>query len=122
MNAQHTISLSLVEAKYRGAVNAATQCVWLQGILGELGFALDSPIVICYENKSEIHISTDIIQIYRINHIDIYMNYIRILVHEQVISLQYCPYVEQTADIFTKRFKENTFTYLRSLLGVGDIW
>ena len=35
---QHTISLSLIEAEYKGTVNAATQCVWLQGILGELGF------------------------------------------------------------------------------------
>ena len=41
---QHTISLSSIEAEYRGAVNAATQCVWLQGILGELGFAFDSPM------------------------------------------------------------------------------
>ena len=58
-NKQHTISLSLAEAKYRGAVNAATQCVWLQGILRELGIAIDSPIFIWRDNKSEINISTD---------------------------------------------------------------
>ena len=40
---QHTLSLSSAEAEYRGAVNATTQCVWLQGILGELGFSFDSP-------------------------------------------------------------------------------
>ena len=32
-NKQHTISLSSAEVKYRGVVNAATQCVWLLGIL-----------------------------------------------------------------------------------------
>ena len=42
-NKKHTISLSSVEADYRGAVNTVKHCVWVQGILGELGFAFDSP-------------------------------------------------------------------------------
>ena len=33
-----SIALSSTEAEYRGVVNAATQCLWLQGILGECGF------------------------------------------------------------------------------------
>ena len=32
---QSTRALSSIEAEYRGVVNAATQCLWLQGILGE---------------------------------------------------------------------------------------
>ena len=56
---QHTISLSLVESEYKGAVNAITQSVWLQGILRELGVAFDSPTVIWCENKSAINISTN---------------------------------------------------------------
>ena len=58
---QHTISLYSVEAEYRGAVNAATQCVWLQGILWELGVAFNSPIVIWCDNKSEINISINLV-------------------------------------------------------------
>ena len=60
---QHTISLYSIEAKYIGAVNTTTQCVWLQGILRELGFAFDSPTVIWCDNKSAINISTDPVQI-----------------------------------------------------------
>ena len=56
---QHTISLSSAEAEYRGEVNATTQCVWLQGILGELGFAFDLPAIIWCDNQSAIEISTD---------------------------------------------------------------
>ena len=48
---QHTISLSSAESEYKGAVNAATQCVWLQDILGELGFAFDSPTIIWCDNQ-----------------------------------------------------------------------
>ena len=55
----HTISLSPAEVEYRGAMNATTQCVWLQDILGELGFAFDSPTIIWCYNQSEINISTD---------------------------------------------------------------
>ena len=35
---QSAIALSSTEAEYRGVVNTATQCLWLQGILGECGF------------------------------------------------------------------------------------
>ena len=31
------IALSSTKAKYRGVVNATTQCLWLQRILGEFG-------------------------------------------------------------------------------------
>ena len=55
----HTISLSLAEAEYRVAINAATQCVWLQGILWEFGVTIDSPTNIWVDNQSAIKISTD---------------------------------------------------------------
>ena len=61
INKQHIISLSSVEAEYRGAMNATTQCVWLQGILRELGVSLDSPTVIWCENKIKINICTNIV-------------------------------------------------------------
>ena len=60
---QHTIYLYSVESEYRGAVNATTQCVWLQGILRELDVALDSPTIIWCDNQSEIKIYTDLVQI-----------------------------------------------------------
>ena len=103
-------------------VNAATQCVWLQGILQEFGVAIDSPTNIWVENQSSIKISTNIVYRQRTKHIEIHMHYIRGLVHDRVIAPQYCPSIEQTADIFTKTFTENTFTYLRYFLGVSDGW
>jgi hypothetical protein len=119
---QSTISLSSAEAEYRGAVNAATQCVWLQGILAEFGIVFDSPTILWCDNQSTIKISTDPVQRQRTKHIEIHMHYIRGLVHDRTIALQYCPSSEQTADIFTKCFTEKTFTHLRSLLGVSDAW
>ena len=119
---QHTISLSSEEVEYRAAVNAATQCVWLQGILWEFGVTIDSSTNILVENQSAIKIYTDLVQRHRTRHIDIHMHYIRGLVHDRVFSLQYFPSTEQTASIFTKAFTEKTFTYLRYLLQVSEGW
>ena len=58
---QHTISVSSLEDEYRAAVNAATQCVWLQGILREFGVTIDSPTKIWLDNKSALKISTNIV-------------------------------------------------------------
>ena len=117
---QHTISLSSAKAQYRETVNATTQCVLLQGILQEFGVTIDSPTKFWVENKSSINIYIDLIQRQRKNHIEIHMHYIWGLVHDRVISLQYCPSTEQTIDIFSKNFIENAFTYLRYLIGVSD--
>ena len=51
----------------------------------------------------------------------IHMHYIRELVHDRTIILQYCPTDEQIADIFTKSFSEKKFTYLHLLLGVSSL-
>ena len=60
-NKQHTIFISSVEAEYRRVMNTTTQCVWLQGILGELGFVFYSPTVIWCDNQSDIKISIDLV-------------------------------------------------------------
>ena len=91
-------------------MNAATQCVWLQGILRELDVAFDSPTTIWFYNQSSMNISTDSFQRQRTNNIEIHMHYIRGLEHDRVISLQYFPSTEKTVDIFTKIFTEKNFT------------
>ena len=103
-------------------MNAATQCVWLQGILQEFGVIIDSPTKIWVDNQSAIKIYTNIVYNKRTNHIEIHMYYIWSFVHEMVIFLQYCPSIEQTSEIFTKTFTEKTFTHSRYFLGVSDGW
>ena len=39
-----SIALSSTEAEYRGGVNTVTQCLWLQGILGEFGIEYSTSI------------------------------------------------------------------------------
>ena len=59
---KNTITLSSAEAEYRATINAATQCVWLQGILWWFGVTIDSPTKIWVDNQNSIKISTDTVQ------------------------------------------------------------
>ena len=59
---QSAIAFSSTEAEFRGVVNATTQCLWLQGILGECGFEIEFSTVIYCDNQSTIRISTDLVQ------------------------------------------------------------
>ena len=55
---QSAIALSSTEAEYR-VVNAAAQCLWLQGLLGECGFESEYSTTIYYDNQSTIRIFND---------------------------------------------------------------
>ena len=71
------IALSSTEAGYRGVVNAATQCLWLQGLLGECGFESKYSTTIYCDHQSTIRICNDIVQRQRTKHINIHMHYMR---------------------------------------------
>ena len=101
-------------------VNACIQAVWLQGILSEFDDGSTLCTILFYDNQSVIKISTDLVTRKRTKHVEIHMHYMRELVHDRTIILQYCSTDEQIPDIFTKSFSENKFTYLRSLLGVSS--
>lgn len=49
------------------------------------------------------------------------MHFIRKLIHDHVLEVQYCPTDDQVADIFTKALTEAKFTKLRYMLGVQEV-
>ena len=101
-------------------MNAATQCLWLRGILGEFGIETKTSTVIYCDNQSTICISTDTILRKWTKHIEIHMHYIRGIVHDEVIDLQYFPSSEQVTNIFTKVFSEKNLKNIKCLLGIDD--
>eukprot|EP00253_Pinus_taeda_P031817 PITA_31817 len=118
---QDAVALSSVEAEYKGVVNLTIQALWLQHFLTELGVQFHQPIIIWSDNQSTLKFCRDPVQRQRTKHIEIHMHYIRDLVHDQVIHLQFYPLAEQTADIFTKTFTEQNFCSPRDHLAVKDI-
>ena len=101
-------------------MNACIQAVWLQDILSEFDLGSTLSTVLFCDNQSAIKISIVSVTRHRTKHVEIHMHYIRELVHDMTIILQYYPTDEQIADIFTKIFSEKKFTYLCSMLGVSS--
>eukprot|EP00253_Pinus_taeda_P031295 PITA_31295 len=59
---QGAISLSSAEAKYRGAVEASKEALWLRQILSEFGFQKQHPTTLWCDNQSAIQLYKDPVQ------------------------------------------------------------
>eukprot|EP00253_Pinus_taeda_P027535 PITA_27535 len=118
---QAAISLSSAEAEYRGAVEASKEALWLRQILLELGFEQQHPTTLWCDNQSAIQLCKDPVQHQRSKHIELHMHFIRKLIHDHVLEVQYCSTDDQVAYIFTKALTEAKFTKLRYMLGVQEV-
>eukprot|EP00253_Pinus_taeda_P028262 PITA_28262 len=118
---QAAISLSSAEAEYRGAVEASKEALWLRQILSEFGFEQQHPTTLWCDNQSAIQLCKDPVQHQRSKHIELNMHFIRKLIHDHVLEVQYCSTDDQVADIFTKALTEAKFTKLRYMLGVQEV-
>eukprot|EP00253_Pinus_taeda_P004869 PITA_04869 len=118
---QSAISLSSVEAEYRGVVEASKEALWLHQILLEFCFQQQHPTALWCDNKSPIQLCKDPVQHQRNKQIELHMHFIRKLIHDHVLEVQYCLTDDQVADIFTKALTKVKFTKLRFMVGVQKV-
>eukprot|EP00253_Pinus_taeda_P003538 PITA_03538 len=115
------ISLSSIELEYRGAVEASKESLWLRQILSEFGFQQQHPNTLWCDNQSSIQLCKDLVQHQRSKHIELHMHFIRKLIHDHVLEVQYCSTNDHVVDIFTKALTEAKFTKLRFMVGVQEV-
>eukprot|EP00253_Pinus_taeda_P003946 PITA_03946 len=115
---QGAISFSSAEAEYHGAVEASKEALWLREILLEFGFQQQHPTTLWCDNQSAIQLCKDIVQHQHRKHIELHMHFIRKLIHDHVLEVQYCSTDDQVVDIFTNALTEAKFTKLRFMVGV----
>eukprot|EP00253_Pinus_taeda_P002122 PITA_02122 len=118
---QSVISLSSVEAEYHGAIEASKEALWLHQILLEFGFQQQHPTTFWCDNQSAIQLCKDRVQHQRNKHIELHMHFIKKLIHDHVLEVQYCSTNDQVADIFTKALTEAKFTKPRFMVGVQEV-
>ena len=114
---QNSISLSTAEAEYIAAGSCCAQLLWMKQMLKDYEFDLDTLTVFC-DNTSAINISKNLVQHSRTKHIDIRHHFIRELVENITLVLEYIETEKQIADIFTKALDSVRFDSLRKSLGV----
>eukprot|EP00253_Pinus_taeda_P010892 PITA_10892 len=115
------ISLSSIEVEYSGVIEACKEVLWLRLILSEFGFQQQHPITLWCHNQSAIQLCKDPVQHQCIKHIELHMNFIRKLIHDHVLIVQYCSIDDQVVDIFTKALTKVKFTKLQFMVGVEEV-
>ncbi|XP_019173231.1 PREDICTED: uncharacterized protein LOC109168701 [Ipomoea nil] len=114
---QNSISLSTAEAEYIAAGSCCTQLLWMRQMLIDYGIEQQSMTLFC-DNTSAINISKNPVQHSRTKHIDIRHHFIRELVEEKEIIMEYTSTDKNLADLFTKPLDKSRFELLRAALGV----
>eukprot|EP00253_Pinus_taeda_P035079 PITA_35079 len=109
---QSAISLSSAKAEYRGIIEASKEALWLRQILSGFGFQQQHPTTLWCDNQNAIQLRKDPVQHQRSKHIELHMHFIRKLIHDHVLEVQYCSTDDQVVDIFTKALTEVKFTNL----------
>ena len=112
--AQATVALSSTEAEYIAFAGAAQEAVWLLQVLREFKFGMNSPVVVYEDNQSTIKLVENPVFHKRSKHVDIKYHFVRELVENKTLAIQYVPTVDNLADIFTKPLVFSVFTKLRA--------
>eukprot|EP00253_Pinus_taeda_P010314 PITA_10314 len=109
---QSAISLSSTEAEYNGVVEASKEALWLCQILSEFGFQEQHPVRLWCDNQSAIQLCKEPVQHQHSKQNELHMHFIRNLIHDHILKVQYCSTDDQVADIFTNALTEAKFTKL----------
>lgn len=115
---QQTVALSSTEAEYIAATGATCQAIWLRRVLEDLGLKQEAPTVIYCDNKSAISLSKNPMHHSRAKHIELRFHFIREMVEQKQVSLEFCSTHEQIADVLTKSVTKEKFVFFRWQLGV----
>ena len=114
---QNSISLSTTKAKYILAESFCTQILWMKQMLKDYEIEQGTMNIHC-DNSSAINISKNIVLHSHTKHIENFHHFIRDLVEEKVVSLEFVPIEHQLLDILTKTLDSLRFEFLRKFLGI----
>ena len=114
---QNSILLSTAEVEYIAAGSYCTQLLWMQKLLHDYGICREHLTVYC-DNTSVINISKNLVQHSRTKHIEIRHHFIRELVKNGILTLEFIHTDDQKADLFTKPLGNKCFGFLRQNIGV----
>ena len=118
---QSLIALSTAEAEYIALTSVAREVLFLQALVDELyGTTQDSIPIFC-DNQGAISLASNNKFHGRTKHIDLRYHYIRELVKNGTLHLEYCPTEENLADAFTKALPRPRLEKLRAKMSLACV-
>jgi hypothetical protein len=135
---QPVVALSTTEAEYYSASFCCQEICWVKECLAEIAIDYETtilqahqehvdvvnthpkpPIILHEDNQACIAIANNPEKHARTKHIEVKYHFIRDLVENGVVKLQYCNTKVQIADLLTKPLPVGDFVKLRNLLGLN---
>ena len=114
-------SQSTTKVEYVAAAINCTNIVWLKHLLKDLKEEITKLVILYCDNTCAINISKNPMMHAKIKHIVIKYHYVRLLVEDKQVKMEYVHSKEQIADLFTKPLPKDAFEYLRGKLGVKPL-
>lgn len=118
---QSTVVLSSTEAEYVAAALAAKEGIWIQRLLEELPMFRSLPIIFYLDNQLCIHLAKNPKHHEKTKHVDFKYHFIRELVEEEKIKLEYTPTEYMWVDFLTKAVPKAKHDACCSNLGIRAI-
>ena len=118
---QHVVVLSSTEAEYIVQTHAAKEALWLHSYLWELHSAPDDLLILNCDNQGVIALAKDNKFHTRTKHIDVRYHFIREVVEDGKVAVQYILTRDNVSNIFTKPLAKAKFQELAELLGLHVI-
>ena len=115
---QCIVTLSSATTQYVSTTSVACQSVWMRIMLKDLSQNQQEPTTILCENSSTIALSKNRVFHKTTKNIDTRYHFIRELVNNKDICLEFRRSNDQLVDIFRKLLARDKFQYLKFLLGV----
>ena len=109
-------SQSTSKAQYVVVAVNCSNIVWFKQLLEGMEIEIKEPVVMFCDNTSAINISKNPVMHSKTKHIAIKYHFVKELVHDKEIRLEYVHTKEQIVDIFTKPLPKDAFLNLRGNL------
>lgn len=117
---QKTVALSSAEAEYIAVTDATCEAIWLRRLLADLKQVQKQPTVIYCDNMSTIAMTKNPVFHSRTKHIELRHHFIRDMVSNGEISLEFIGTNEQPADFLTKAIYVEKFQKARDILKIAN--
>jgi len=117
---QKGVSTSTAQAEYIAVSHATKEAVFLRQLLSEFESADIGRVVIKEDNQAALSIAQNPVFYSKTKHIDVCYHFVREVVTDGQIGLEYCNSKDMIADI-TKPWSKFQFEKLRLKLGLCDI-
>lgn len=116
---QKTVSRSSTESEYKALADTVAELTWLQTLLRELRVPVKSVPTLWCDNLGATYLSANPVFHARTKHVEVDFHFVREMVAQRKLSVQFISTDDQIADVFTKPLPLQRFLFLRSKLQVA---